>query len=207
MTIAYEIGNSLYLNLTNKCPCACVFCLRANGDGVDGSPSLWLEREPTADETMEAIACRDLSAMKEVVFCGYGEPTERLEVLLDVAKRLKALPRAPRIRLNTNGLGDLVNGRRVAPLLKGLVDTVSVSLNTDDPAEYLAMCRPRFGEAAHPAMLAFAKDAAAQGIDTVMTVVGEPVTDAAKQERCRKIAEGIGARLRVRPCQGKDGGK
>lgn len=205
MTIAYEIGDSLYLNLTNKCPCACTFCLRSNGDGVDGSPSLWLEREPTADETMEAIAGHDLSAMEEVVFCGYGEPTERLDTLLEVARRLKALPRAPRIRLNTNGLGDLVNGRRVAPLLKGLVDTVSVSLNTDDPAEYLAMCRPRFGEAAHPALLEFARDAAAQGIDTVLTVVGEPVTDKAKQERCRKIAESVGARLRVRPYQGKEG--
>lgn len=201
MTIAYQIASSLYLNLTNKCPCACTFCLRANGDGVDGSPSLWLDREPTVDEVMAAIASHGMNDIGEIVFCGYGEPTERFDAVVEISRRLKASAQPPRIRLNTNGLADLINGRKCAALLKGLVDTVSVSLNTDNPDEYLAVCRPAFGEAAYPAMLAFAADAAAAGIDTVMSVVGEPVTDKAKQERCRRIAEGLGAKLRVRPYQ------
>lgn len=194
MTIAYRIGDSLYINLTNRCPCACTFCLRANGDGVGGSGTLWLEHEPSADEVMAAIGRFDVASMDEIVFCGYGEPTERLDTLLETARRL----RPARTRLNTNGLSDLINGRPTAHLLAGLIDTVSVSLNTDDPAEYLAMCRPRFGEAAYPAMKEFARQCAAAGIDTVMSVVGEPVTGPEKQERCRKIAESLSARLRVR---------
>lgn len=198
MTIAYRIGDSLYVNLTNRCPCACTFCLRANGDGVGGSAPLWLEREPGVDEAMEAIARERFPGMKELVFCGYGEPTERLDAVLEISRRLKSGPDAPRIRMNTNGLGDLIAGRPVAADLRGLVDAVSVSLNTDDPAEYEAVCRPRFGAAAYPAMLKFARDAAEAGVETVMTVVGEPVTGAAKQERCRKIAQSLGATLRVR---------
>ena len=107
-----------------------------------------------------------------------------------------------RVRVNTNGLSDLVNGRPTAALFAGKVDCLSISLNTDDPAEYLAVCRPKFGADAYPAMLAFAHDAVQCVPEVVMTVVGEPVTDAAKQARCRAIAEGLGARLRVRPWEG-----
>ena len=101
--------------------------------------------------------------------------------------------------MNTNGLSDLVNGRPTAALFTGKVDCLSISLNTDDPDEYLALCRPRFGAAAFPALLRFAREAAAAVPEVVLTVVGEPVTDAAKQSRCRALAERLGARLRVRP--------
>jgi len=199
MTITYQVRNSIYVNLTNRCPCACTFCLRSNGPGVYGSDSLWLEREPTVEEVTDDLGRWDYSRFREVVFCGYGEPTERLGALLAVAEHLKRRDAALRVRVNTNGLSDLVNGRPTAELFAGKVDCLSISLNTDDPAEYLAVCRPRFGEAAYPAMLKFAKEAASVVPEVVMTVVGEPVTDAAKQERCRALAEGLGARLRVRP--------
>ena len=115
---------------------------------------------------------------------------------------MKARDPSLRVRVNTNGLSDLVNGRPTAALFAGKVDCLSISLNTDDPAEYLAVCRPKFGADAYPAMLAFSHDAVQCVPEVVMTVVGEPVTDAAKQARCRAIAEGLGARLRVRPWEG-----
>jgi len=201
MTITYQVKNAVYVNLTNRCPCNCTFCLRHNGPGVFGSGPLWLEREPTLEETIESLGQWDYERFREVVFCGYGEPTERLDVLLAVAAHLKERDPALRVRVNTNGLSDLIHGKPTAPLFVGKVDCLSVSLNTDDPAEYLTLCRPRFGEAAYPAMLKFAKEAAALLPSVVMTVVGEPVTSPEKQERCRAIAEGLGARLRVRPCE------
>ena len=199
MTITYQVKNAVYVNLTNRCPCNCTFCLRHNGPGVFGSGPLWLEREPTLEETIDSLGQWDFTRFREVVFCGYGEPTERLDVLLAVAARLKERDPSLRVRVNTNGLSDLIHGKPTAPLFVGKVDCLSISLNTDDPAEYLALCRPRFGEAAYPAMLKFTKEAAALLPSVVMTVVGEPITSLEKQERCRKIAEGLGARLRVRP--------
>ena len=199
MTIAYQVKNGIYVNLTNRCPCACTFCLRTKGPGVYGSPPLWLDREPTEAEVVAALDAQDWTRFREAVFCGYGEPTERLDVLLAAAAHLKARDPALRIRVNTNGLSDLINGRPTAALFAGCVDCLSISLNTDDPAEYLALCRPRFGADAFPAMLAFAREAASAVPEVVLTVVGEPVSDIAKQARCRALAESLGARLRVRP--------
>ena len=203
MTITYQVKNAVYVNLTNRCPCNCTFCLRQNGSGVFGSGPLWLEREPTLEETVDSLGQWDFTRFREVVFCGYGEPTERLNVLLAVAAHLKGRDPALRVRVNTNGLSDLINGKPTAPLFAGKVDCLSISLNTDDPAEYLALCRPRFGAAAYPAMLKFTQEAAALLPSVVMTVVGEPVTSLEKQARCRKIAESLGARLRVRPYESK----
>ena len=199
MTITYQVKNAVYVNLTNRCPCNCTFCLRHNGPGVFGSGPLWLERKPTLEETIESLGQWDYERFREVVFCGYGEPTERLDVLLAAAAHLKERDPALRVRVNTNGLSDLIHGKPTAPLFVGKVDCLSISLNTDDPAEYLSVCRPKFGAAAYPAMLKFTQEAAALLPSVVMTVVGEPITSLEKQERCRKIAEGLGARLRVRP--------
>jgi len=203
MTITYQVKQSIYVNLTNRCPCACTFCLRKNAEGVYGSGSLWLDREPTLEEVNASLDGWDFTRFREVVFCGYGEPTERLDVLLAAAAHLKERDPSLRIRVNTNGLSDLVNGKPTAQLFKGKVDALSISLNTDDAAEYLAVCRPKFGDAAYPALIKFAKEAVAAVPEVVMTVVDEPVTSREKQERCRAIAEGIGARLRVRPYEEK----
>ncbi len=198
MTITYQVNKSVYVNLTNRCPCSCTFCIRNNGAGVHGSPSLWLEREPSLAEVVSSLEAWDYTRFREVVFCGYGEPTERLDVLLAAAEHLKSRDPSLRIRVNTNGLSDLVNGRPTAPLFKDKVDCLSISLNTDDPKEYVAKCRPKFGDAAYPALLKFAREATAFVPEVVLTVVGEPVTSLEKQQRCREIAESLGATLRVR---------
>ena len=205
MTITYQVKQSVYVNLTNRCPCACRFCLRNNGPEVFGSGPLWLEREPTLEEVTASLDGWDYARFREVVFCGYGEPTERLDVLLAAAAHLKSLDAAPRVRVNTNGLSDLVNGRPTASLFAGKVDCLSISLNTDDAAEYLDLCRPKFGAVAYPALLAFTREASAVVPEVVMTVVDEPVTSIEKQARCRVLAESLGARLRVRRYEAPSG--
>ena len=197
MTITYPVNKGLYINMTNRCPCNCTFCLRHNAEGVYGSDSLWLEREPTVQEVCDSVDTWDLTQFDEVVFCGYGEPTERLEDLLLVAKYIKAKGDI-KIRINTNGLADLIWQKQTTPSLKGLIDTVSISLNTPNQEDYLKVVRPKFGAGSYDAMLRFTKDCTAYVPNVVMTVV-DVVTSKEEQEQCRKICENIGARLRVRP--------
>lgn len=197
MTITYEVKNGIYVNMTNRCPCACTFCLRHNGEGIFGSDSLWLEREPSVQEVCDSIDAWNLEEYAEVVFCGYGEPTERLDELLQVAAHIREKSDI-KIRINTNGLADLIYGERTAPKLKGLVDTVSVSLNATNKEEYARIVRPKFGIESYDAMLRFTKDCTAYVPDVVMTVV-DVVTSKEEQERCREICEAVGATLRVRP--------
>ena len=197
MTITYPVNKGLYINMTNRCPCACTFCLRHNAEGVYGSDSLWLDREPTVQEVCDSVDTWDLNQFDEVVFCGYGEPTERLEDLLLVAKYIKAKGDI-KIRINTNGLADLIWQKQTAPQLKDLIDTVSISLNTPNQEDYLKVVRPKFGVESYDAMLRYAKDCTAYVPNVMMTVV-DVVTTKEEQEQCRKICENIGARLRVRP--------
>jgi radical SAM enzyme (TIGR04100 family) len=197
MTITYEGRNSLYVNITNRCPCACTFCLRHNKDHVFASDSLWLEREPTVEEICASIDARDLDKYDEVVFCGYGEPTERLDDLLKVAEYIKS-KRNIKIRINTNGLADLICGESTAKRLEGLIDSVSVSLNATNKEDYLKCVRPKFGIESYDAMLKFAKDCTSYVPEVIMTVV-DVVTSKEEQEISRKICESIGVTLRVRP--------
>ena len=197
MTITYPVKKGIYVNITNRCPCACTFCLRKNGDSIFGSDPLWLDREPTVQEICESIDTWDLSKYDEVVFCGYGEPTERLDDLLKVAKYIKSKSNI-KIRINTNGLADLIWGEKTAPKLKGLIDTVSVSLNTTNKEDYLKIVRPKFGIESYDAMLSFTKDCTEFVPNVVMTVV-DVVTTKEEQEICKKICESVGAKLRVRP--------
>ena len=199
MVITYPLKSGLYVNLTNRCPCACTFCLRQNAPGVFGTDSLWLEREPTVDEIIESIESRNLDDFAELVFCGYGEPTERLDDLLAVARHVKEVRSRMLVRINTNGLSDLIHGEPTAVKLKGLVDTVSISLNTPDPEEYLKVCRPKFGLESWQAMLDFAKSCRDCVPDVVMTIVGSPVTTPEVQEKCKAITDSLGVRLRIRP--------
>ena len=202
MVITYPVKSGLYVNLTNRCPCACVFCLRQNAPGIFGSDSLWLDREPTVDEIIASIESRNLDDFTELVFCGYGEPTERLDDLLAVARHVKSIRPGMHVRVNTNGLSDLIHGEPTAVKLKGLVDTVSISLNTPDPEEYLKMCRPKFGFESWQAMLDFAKNCRDYVPNVVMTIVGEPVTTPEVQEKCKAITDSLGVRLRIRPYEG-----
>ncbi len=205
MTITYQVKNGIYVNMTNRCPCACTFCLRANGEGVYGSDSLWLEREPSVQEVCDSLDGWNLSEYDEVVFCGYGEPTERLDDLLEVARHLREVSDI-KIRLDTNGLADLIWGRPTAQSLEGLIDSVSVSLNTDDPQEYLDVVRPKFGEGSYEAMKKFTAECAKYVPDVVMTVV-DKVTTPEQQERCREICKSLGAKLRVRAFEESSGNR
>ena len=195
MTILYPVGQHLYVNLTNQCPCACTFCIRQNGDGAYGSDSLWLEHTPDFDEIRAAFAKWDLADFTELVFCGYGEPTEALEMLCAAAAYAKTRPGCPPIRLNTNGLSDLIHGKKTAHLLKGLIDTVSVSLNAGTEAEYLAVTRPKW-ENSFTAMQQFAADCkqyVSKVMFTVVDVIPQSEIDAAQA-----VADRLGIPLRVR---------
>lgn len=136
-TLSYRIRNSLYLNLTQRCTNTCVFCTRLSRPVVQGY-DLKLEREPSADELWNSID--DVKKYDEIVFCGFGEPTLRLDVVKDVAKRIKAA--GGTVRLNTNGHGNVINKRNILPELVGLVDSISVSLNADSSEKYDEICQP-----------------------------------------------------------------
>ena len=196
MTISYEVGKNLYLNLTNQCPCACTFCIRNNGDGAYGSDPLWLEHEPTMEEIKADLSKRDISAYNEVIFCGFGEPTCRLDALLETAKWLKSNCEAVKFRLNTNGLGDLVNNRPIAEELCEIIDTISISLNAGTKEEYMKVTRPKF-ENAWEAMHKFTADC----VNTGKSQVVMSVVDVISPEQIvasREVAESLGAVLRVR---------
>ena len=197
MTITYPVKNGLYINMTNRCPCSCTFCLRQHGDSVYGSDPLWLEREPTVKEVCDSIDAWDLTKFNEIVFCGYGEPTERLDDLLLVAKHIKDNYNI-KTRINTNGLSDLIHNEKTAPKLKGLIDTVSISLNATNAEDYNKVVRPKFGIKSYEAMKSFTKDCTDYVPSVVMTVV-DVVTSKQEQTKAKEICESLGATLRIRP--------
>lgn len=197
MTITYAAGSAIYVNMTNRCPCACTFCLRHNKDHVFDSDSLWLEREPTVQEVCDSLDKWDFTKYNEIVFCGYGEPTERLFDLLSVAKYIRTKSNI-KIRINTNGLADLIWNESTASKLEGLIDTVSISLNATNKEDYYKVVRPKFGVESYNAMLRFAKDCTKYVPSVVMTVV-DVVTSKEEQELSKKICESVGATLRIRP--------
>ncbi len=197
MNIVYPVGEGIYVNLTNRCPCACVFCVRQGTASIAGSGSLWLEREPSVEEVCAALAATDLGRYRELVFCGFGEPTERLDALLAVAAWVRQTHPALPIRVNTNGLADLINGAPTAERFRGLVDAFSISLNAADPEAYLALSRPKFGRAAHPALLAFAQAVRAFAAVT-LSVVASPDFTSAQEAAARALCQALDLPLRVR---------
>ncbi len=196
-TILYKVHHNLYVNLTNKCPCACTFCLRQTRDHMEDSGVLWLDHEPTVDEVIAEFAKFDMSQYEEVVFCGFGEPTEALEVLLPVAKYVKETFAKP-VRINTNGLGNLIWNRDITPEFKGLIDTVSISLNTPNADEYHDLVRSKFGMQSFDAMLDFAKKCTTYVPHVVMTTVATTISKE-DEAQCQKICDNLGVTYRIRP--------
>lgn len=197
MTIVYKVHNNLYVNLTNRCSCSCVFCLRQNRDHMEKSDSLWLDHEPTLQEVKDAFAKEDMSQYEEVVFCGFGEPTERMDLLLEVAAFVKENYQKP-VRINTNGQANLINGRDVAPELKGLADTISISLNTPNEEKYNEMVRSIYGDKAYGAMLDFAREAKKYVPNVVLSTVDTTLSKE-EEEQCRQICEKLAVTYRIRP--------
>ena len=195
--VFYEYGGGLYANLTNKCPCRCEFCIRDMVGALGDADSLWLRREPTLNEIKELLQEWDLSQFYELVFCGYGEPTERISDLLETARLAKELCPSIRIRINTNGLSDLINKRDTTEDLRGIIDAISISLNAKGPEEYLALCHPRFGIQAFDAIIDYTRRVKEVVSDVTMSIVGGTIP---RQDEgpCRNIAESLGVKFRIR---------
>ncbi|MBW2504701.1 MAG: YchF/TatD family DNA exonuclease [Deltaproteobacteria bacterium] len=188
--IAYVIRNSLYLNITNRCTNRCTFCAKFKDFTVKGH-QLCLQREPSGDDVIAAIG--DPSPYDEVVFCGYGEPLIRLDVVKHVAHWLKQ--RNIKVRVNTDGQANLLHGRNVLPELDGLVDAISVSLNAPDAEQYQDICQSEFGEAAYGAIQQFLLEAKRYIPSVTATAVTLPGVDMAA---CRKVADELGVAFRER---------
>lgn len=196
-SILYRYGCNFYINLTNRCPCNCTFCYRFIHDSIGDSDSLWLKEEPTADEVMAAIAEAGVTASDNVVFCGFGEPTERMDALVEVARRVRSEV-GSKLRLDTNGLGNLVNGRDILPELAEVLDAISISLNAPDAEEYGRVTRCRFDpETAYAELLDFIKRSKELIGDVTVSVVGGSISEES-EERCRAIADQMQVRFRVR---------
>lgn len=195
MTLTYVVDSALYINVTNRCTNNCEFCIRKNGDGAYGSSSLWLEREPTEEELLDSVFSHDLSQFTEVVFCGYGEPSIRLDVCRSVALKIKERAKLP-VRMNTNGHSTLYHGYDTAPLYEGAFDCLSISLNTPSEDRYVEICNPvRAG--AYRAMLDFALEAKKYVPKVILSVVRDFLTEDEVAE-CHRIADGLGVFLKVR---------
>jgi len=194
--LTYIVGNGLYINITNRCPCECTFCIRNNKDGINFGESLWLATEPTLAEIILAIDNANLASYDEVVFCGYGEPTERLDVLLKIAEYIKLAHPTKPTRLNTNGLSDLINGKKTAILLATHINSISISLNAPNKSDYIKLCHPAFGDKSFDAIIEFAKDANLLFNETVLTVVD--VLGAEKIAQCEQLCAELGIKMRVR---------
>ena len=195
MTILYDYEDSLYVNLTNKCPCACVFCIRKETDHVGNSDSLWLDHEPTVEEVKKEFKNFDLNKYEEIVFCGYGEPLVRINEVVEVAKYIRSISNI-KIRVNTNGLSDLIHNKKTAQMLKNNIDAVSISLNAPNKVKYNEVTKPKFGEKSYEALLDFATDCKKYIKEVNFSVVDE-INEKEIQES-KELAESMNIPLRVR---------
>jgi TatD DNase family protein len=195
--LAYPLGDALYLNVTSACTLACTFCPKVrDGDFTVGGFDLKLRKDPAADDVWGAALAAGLDGRSEVVFTGFGEPTLRLDVILELAPRLRARG-VERVRVDTDGLASLREGRDVPPLLAAAgVGALSVSLNASDAETYARICPSRFGTRAYPAVQEFIRSAVRAVPDVAASAVALP---GLSEEACRLAAESLGARFRWRP--------
>ncbi len=189
--IGYTIRNNRYLNVTNRCSLRCRFCPKFNGEWSVREYNMRLRYEPTVEELIEAAG--NPADYDEIVFCGMGETTMRLDVLLEVARALRE--KGARLRLNTSGVANIVHGRDVAPELARYIQSMSVSLNAQNEEVYNRHCNPKL-PGTYASMLEFIKSAKAAGADVTVTAVdGLPGVDIAA---CAGIAKELGVKFRRR---------
>jgi radical SAM enzyme (TIGR04100 family) len=194
--IVYTLEGGVYLNITNKCPCNCAFCIRSKGDAVGDAKKLWFDNEPSIDEIKQAILDYDFSKVDNAVFCGYGEPTNAYDKLIETAKFIKEINPNIHLRLNTNGLSDLINGKPTAKEIADVFDSISVSLNEPNAEKYDKITRNIYQGRAFDAMLDFTKQCVKYCSDVRMTVVD--VISPEDIELSRKVCESTGAKFKVR---------
>lgn len=192
-----EGKRGIYVNLTNKCNCACTFCLRNMKEMAEQS-SLWLKEEPSVPEVKSLLDELPWDMVSEIVFCGFGEPTCRIDSVVELLKYVKDTHPDVKTRLNTNGLSDLMYGRSTAgDFAGGILDTVSISLNASNKERYLELTRAKYGIESFDAMLKFAVECKEYVPNVVMTVV-EKVENQQEIDLCQKICDDRGLKLRVR---------
>ncbi|MDE6729637.1 MAG: TatD family nuclease-associated radical SAM protein [Oscillospiraceae bacterium] len=204
MNVSYEVGDKLYLNVTNRCPCACLFCIRQHHAGAYGSDTLWLDHEPTMDEMKADLRRRDLSKYKQIVFCGYGEPLMRLDFVCELLQYLRQIFPGMSLRIDSNGLADLYNQKETiaqntdaAAKLSGLVDEISISLNAPDATTYNMFTRPQGAPGnAFSTMLHFAQRCKEEAIFVWFSVVD--VLHPSDVEHARNLAHNMDIPLIVR---------
>jgi len=197
LRIQPEGKRNLYVNVTNECNCACTFCLR-NMKKMAEESSLWLKEKPTVEAFKEALDEAPWEYIKEVVFCGFGEPTMQLDTLVELLHYVKQKhPELP-TRLNTNGLGELEYGREISQDFQGVLDTVSISLNASNAERYYALTRAKYGVKSYQAMLDFAEHSKKYIPQVVLTIVDQ-VEGPEEIARCKEICKERGLILRVRP--------
>jgi len=194
--IVYNLEGGVYLNITNKCPCNCAFCIRSKGDAVGSAEKLWFDKEPTFDEIKAAIDEYDFKDVSDAVFCGYGEPTNAYDNLIASAKYLKSINPDIQLRLNTNGLSDLINGKATAKELSENFDCISVSLNEPTSEQYDKITRNIYKGKAFDAMLEFTRECVKYCKKVRMTVVD--VISPEDIEKSRLVCESTGAEFKVR---------
>ena len=194
-TYAYPLDGNLYINLTNKCSNGCDFCVRNERTSYFGH-YLWINHgDPTAEKVVAACnALGDLTKFKEIVFCGFGEPTYRMEQMLALCDYFHA--KGLKTRLNTNGQGVLINKRDIVPEMKGKIDKISISLNASCAEKYQKICRSQFGENGFGAMIEFAKACKRAGFETRFTLVDYVGEE--EVELCKKLAQSVNVPLVVR---------
>lgn len=192
--ILYTYKNGVYVNLTNRCTCNCVFCVRSEKDSITEDGNMWHSKEPTSYEVIQKIDSFDFSNYEELIYCGYGEPTCALDTLLETAHYFRKHHRQ-KIRVNTNGLGCLYNGRDILPELNEVVDSYSISLNAANEELYNEIVRPQYDNA-FPEMLRFAKACAEAKKEVQLSVV--TYIDGEEIEACKRLAQNYGIPLKVR---------
>ncbi len=196
--IVYTFEDQIYLNITNACPCKCEFCIRNNGDSVGDADTLWFEgHSPSFDEIKAEIDAFDFGGYTgEIIFCGYGEPTCAYDNLLKTADYLREKAPQCRLRVNTNGLSDLLNKKPTAKEICEAMDTVSISLNAPTSEKYEALCHPVFKDKAFPAILKFAEECKQYDVAVKFSLVNVISKEDIKE--CQKLSDKMGIPLRVR---------
>lgn len=190
-TIAYRLHGNCYVNLTSRCTLRCAFCPKFNDEWEVQGYDLRLHDEPTPDEVLDAVG--DPTQYREVVFCGLGEPLLKLDTLLLVARVLKK--EGARVRVNTDGLANLVHGRDVTPELVDAVDAISVSMNAQDEETYNRHCRPKCS-GAYPAMLEFVRLARDHVREVSVSAIDG--LEGVDIEACARVADELGVAFRRR---------
>jgi TatD DNase family protein len=191
--LVYTIRDRLYVNLTDRCTAHCVFCRRETDPTASGY-NLRLEKEPPLGDYLEAIG--DPRRYAEIVFCGFGEPTLRLAELVELARILKS--RGARLRLNTNGHGNLIHGRNIVPEISPYLDEISISIDAADAKTYLEVVRPDYGKVAFQAVIDFIKACIGAIPIVTLTAVDIPAIDL---DACQRLAQDLNVNFRVREYQ------